>query len=161
MSIFVLNCEHHIFTASKISQNIWKLVLERILQKLMAYTDISSLFFLFSFKSIYSSLEEVCSEIGGKKNESFLWWTGALSSAQGILIQLVILSTIRSTSASFRMVLEMEDYLRSHMRLQKLSSTLQRHGVTLPMQDVLPHFLHGKQHLAIGLDSLQTTKCLL
>lgn len=102
ISIVVLSCEHHIFTASKISQNIWKLVLERILQKLMSCTDIqniSSLCFLFSFKGIYSSLEEVCSRMGGKKSESFLWQTGAMPSAQGILIQLVIWPTIRSTSA--------------------------------------------------------------
>lgn len=74
MSIVVLNYEQNILAASKISQNIWELVLERIPQNLMTCTDIpnlSSLFFLFSFKSIHSSLEEVCSRMGKNPANSF------------------------------------------------------------------------------------------
>lgn len=129
----------------------------------MACTDIqnlSSLFFLFIFKGIFSSLEGVCCRMVGKKLIlSMMNFSPVFSSVNFNPTCYIIYSQINIHKC--QMVLEKQDYWRSLTSLQAVLSTLQKHWITLPMQEVLPRFLHGKQHLLTGLQSLQTIKCLL
>lgn len=134
ISIIVFNYAHHILTASKISQNTWELVLERILQNLMTCTDIQNLssFCLFSFKCICSSLEEVCSSLGKKIQwilsivySSLVFSSGNFNAVCYIIYIYINICKCRNCSG--------EVDLR-----EKLLNTLRRHGVTLPVQQFLP-----------------------